>query len=103
MDMPKGNYKKLTGSVFLPLLVLFLAGCSGTADIDVKPSRLTPIKSPLAIHPVWFKQAQYDLATMDSYLRPVIADGKIYIAGQNGIVRALDMETGKLKSHIKAI
>jgi len=93
--MSIGNEKMPAGIIFLPLLLLLLAGCSGTTDIDIKPSRLTPIKSPLAIHPVWYKQAQNDLATMDSYLKPVIDDGKIYIAGQSGSVRALDMETGK--------
>jgi len=77
------------------LLCVMLVGCSGATDINIRPARLIPIKSRLAVHPVWYKQAQSELITLDSYLKPVIKNNEIYIASQNGRVRALNEENGK--------
>jgi len=77
------------------LLLVLLVGCSGATDIDIRPSRLIPIKPQLSVHPVWYKQAQSEILTLDSYLKPAISNNKIYIASQNGSVRALKVENGK--------
>lgn len=87
-----GNVANVVATI---LLLGFLAGCSGPSDIDIKPSRLIPVKSEVAIHPVWYRQAQSEIVTMDSYLRPVIDDDRIYIAGQTGEIRALREKDGK--------
>ena len=86
------------GTIYIVGTILglgLLTGCSGATDIDVRPSRLVPIRSELAIHPVWYKQAQSEIITMDSFLRPVINDNRIYIASQDGDVRALREKNGK--------
>lgn len=72
-----------------------LVACSGPTDIDIRPARLIPLKSALTIYPVWYTQAQSELFTAGSYLRPAINNNRIYIADQGGSVRALNVETGE--------
>lgn len=95
VDMPVSIKTNAMRAIPGLLLIAGLVGCSGATDIDIRPSRLEPIRSEVEIHPVWFKQAQSDIINNDSYLRPVAVDEHLYIAGQNGSIRSLDAENGK--------
>jgi len=93
--MLRSVVQKTKYAVSSVLLLSMLVGCSGATDIDIRPAKLTPMKPRLAVHPVWYKQGQTEIITIDSYLKPVTDNNRIYIAGQNGSVRALDSESGR--------
>lgn len=77
------------------LTVSFLVGCSSN-DVDENPiSPLTNINASIEPKISWQVEIGDGVGDYYSQLQPATADGKLYAADRNGLVVALDEQTGQ--------
>ncbi len=80
------------------LLALSLGGCGvfGKKDDPVEaPAELTEIEPVLSVRKAWEAKVGSGSESLNLALRPAIVGGRVYAAGRNGRVHALDLETGR--------
>lgn len=80
------------------LLPLVLAGCSvfGSKEEPIEPpAELSDIKPVLAVRKAWDTRVGSGSELLNLALRPAIEGGRVYAAGRDGRVHALDLETGR--------
>ena len=84
------------------LFTASLSGCGwigayfvGTDNLP-EPAELTPLTAPLAVNPQWRDTGSSGLRDRFAELRPATQDGRVFIAGQRGDIRALDADNGQL-------
>jgi outer membrane protein assembly factor BamB len=80
------------------LLVLLLGGCGifGKKDEPIEgPAALTEIEPVLNVRKAWEFRAGTGSGKLDLALRPMVEGARVYAAGRNGRVHALDLETGR--------
>lgn len=80
------------------LLPLVLAGCSvfGSKDEPIEaPAELTDIQPVLTVRKAWDVRIGSGSEFLNLALRPAIEGGRVYAAGRDGRVHALDLETGR--------
>jgi outer membrane protein assembly factor BamB len=81
----------------VPALLLSLGGC-GTLSKDQPiepPAVLGDIEPVLNIRKAWDVKVGSGSELLNLGLRPAIEGGRVYAAGRNGRVHALDLETGR--------
>ena len=80
------------------LLPLLLGGCGvfGKKDEPIEPpAELTDIQPVLSISKAWETRVGSGSELLNLALRPAVEGGRVYAAGRNGRVHALDLETGR--------
>lgn len=80
------------------LVPLALAGCSafGSKDEPIEPpAELTDIEPVLTVRKAWDARVGSGSELLNLALRPAIEGGRVYAAGRDGRVHALDLETGR--------
>jgi outer membrane protein assembly factor BamB len=85
----------LCSALVLPLL---LGGCGvfGKKDEPIEaPAELTAITPVLDVRKAWDARVGSGSKQLNLALRPVIEGGRVYAAGHNGRVHALDLENGR--------
>jgi outer membrane protein assembly factor BamB len=71
--------------------IALLAACSSSDHKD-KPTALTPVAGPIAIHRAW----EVDLGSAEgTFLRPCLLENAVYAAAHNGTLVRLDPSNGK--------
>ena len=81
--------------IALPAL---LGGCGvfGGKDEPIEaPAELTEIEPVLNVRKAWDTRVGSGSELLDLALRPAVEGGRVYAAGRNGRVHALDLETGR--------
>lgn len=84
-------------AVWLALLPLLLSGCGmfGTKDEPVEaPAELTEIAPVFTVRKAWDTRVGSGSTLLNLALAPAVEGGRVYAAGRNGRVHALDLETG---------
>ena len=82
----------------LSLMTLLLGGCGifGKKDEPIEPpAELTQIQPVLSVSKAWEARVGSGSELLNLALRPAIEGGRVYAAGRNGRVHALDLETGR--------
>jgi outer membrane protein assembly factor BamB len=80
------------------LLPLVLGGCGvfGKKDEPIEqPAELTAIEPALNVRKAWETRVGSGSDQLNLALRPVVEGGRVYAAGRNGRVHALDLENGR--------
>lgn len=80
------------------VLPLVLGGCGvfGKKDQPIEaPAELTEIEPVLTVRKAWDTRVGSGSEALNLALRPVVEGGRVYAAGRNGRVHALDLETGR--------
>lgn len=80
------------------LLPLVLVGCSlfGSKEEPIEPpAELTDIQPVLTIRKAWDARVGSGAELLNLALRPAVEGGRVYAAGRDGRVHALDVETGR--------
>lgn len=80
------------------LLPLLLAGCTafGSKDEPIEPpAELTDIQPVLTVRKTWDVRVGSGSELLNLALRPAVDGGRVYAAGRDGRVHALDLETGR--------
>lgn len=75
-----------------------LAGCSafGSKDEPIEPpAELTDISPVLTVRKAWDTRVGKGSEFLNLALRPAVDGGRVYAAGRDGRVHALDLETGR--------
>ena len=88
---------RLRAGLLLSLL-LVLGGCGvfGRSEEPIEPpAELTDIDSVLTIRTAWETRVGSGSQLLNLALRPAVEGGRVYAAGRNGRVHALDLETGR--------
>lgn len=85
------------------LLALLLAGCSSLNPFSGGKSRNAPaalvdFKPTMTTRTLWTADVG---KSSDYFLRPAVAQGKVYAAGANGDLASFDIATGKVQWRIK--
>jgi len=78
--------------------LLCLGGCSlfGDDDSPVEPpAELTDIEPTLSVREAWDYKAGSGSEKLGLALRPTVEGGRVFVAGHDGEVHSLDVETGK--------
>lgn len=97
---------KLLIKALLPALLLLLSGCGTVTDYlkgddNAEPAApLSEIKATIKVTTHWSRNVGKSGKEGLVNLRPVVADGKLYIASGDGQVSALDAKTGKTLWHV---
>jgi outer membrane protein assembly factor BamB len=80
------------------LTTALLAGCGlfGKKDEPIEPpAELTSIESVLTIRKAWDAKVGSGSENLNLALRPAVEGGRVYAAGRNGRIHALDLESGR--------
>jgi outer membrane protein assembly factor BamB len=80
------------------VLPVLLGGCGvfGSKDEPIEaPAELTEIEPVLNVRKAWDTRVGSGSELLDLALRPAVEGGRIYAAGRDGRVHALDLETGR--------
>ena len=72
-----------------------LAGLTEGEDNRIAPAELEPIENPLPVKRLWFARIAGSEGEQPFHLRPAYWQGRIYAAGSEGVVTALDAATGQ--------
>jgi outer membrane protein assembly factor BamB len=83
---------------WLVLLPLALGGCgifSKKEEPIEPPAELASIQPVLSVNKAWEVKVGSGSEYLNLGLRPAIEGGRVYAAGRNGRVHALDLETGR--------
>lgn len=86
------------GVLWAVLVPLALAGCSafGSKDEPIEPpAELTDIEPVLTVRKAWNTRVGSGSELLNLALRPAIEGGRVFAAGRDGRVHALDLETGR--------
>ncbi|MCB1733620.1 MAG: outer membrane protein assembly factor BamB [Gammaproteobacteria bacterium] len=93
--------KPVIRSAALSLLILGLGGCStisdwmfGGDDNREPPAELTPLSSSIGINQLWSASAGTGVGEDWIRFRPAVNGGRVYVAGRDGEVRALNAASG---------
>ncbi len=95
--MRPGRTQRSLWTILLPLL---LVGCTafGSKDEPIEPpAELTDIEPVLTVRKVWDARVGSGSELLNLALRPAIDGGRVYAAGRDGRVHALDLETGRVQ------
>jgi len=89
-------------SASLLALILLTAGCgtinrylAGT-DNSIPPADLIPIENPISVQELWTTRVGKGTDGSFIKLKPAWVDGTLYAASHNGVVSALDAQTGSV-------
>ena len=83
------------------LLVSVLSGCGALSSLTegddnrVLPTELEPIEHSLPVRRLWSAEVGGSDEEQPFDLRPAFLEGRIYVAGSEGVVTALDAATGR--------
>ncbi|AKJ42970.1 outer membrane protein assembly factor BamB [Pragia fontium] len=79
------------------LSVTMLSGCSlfGGDDDAVKMSPLPKVENQFSPKKMWSSSVGNGIGEYYSHLRPTWQDGRIYAAARDGVVKAMDADSGK--------
>ncbi|WP_190319872.1 outer membrane protein assembly factor BamB [Candidatus Enterovibrio escicola] len=83
---------KLIGT--LPLLASLIVGCAGEED-SIKMATTPVVKSKFIPVQLWSSKVGDGVGRYFSKLTPVIAYDKVFAADRNGIVSAIDLQSGR--------
>ncbi|MGR5148829.1 outer membrane protein assembly factor BamB [Photobacterium alginatilyticum] len=86
--------KVLKQAVSLALAVGILAGCAGEED-TIQMAPLPQVDSAFSPQQSWSQTVGDGVGHYFSKLSPAVGYGKIFVADRNGVVKALDPETGE--------
>jgi outer membrane protein assembly factor BamB len=76
--------------------LLLVGGCTFSKDEPIEaPAELADIQPVLDVRKAWEVKVGSGSELLNLALRPVIEGGRVYAAGRNGRVHALDLETGR--------
>lgn len=89
--------RKIFQYLILISLIVTVFGCSSSDDEDVlsQPAPLVEFKPTLKLEKIWEVGTSASVSNLFSRLQPVIAYDKVFVAGTDGIVEALSLESGK--------
>ncbi len=85
--------KVLKQAVSVALAVGILAGCAGEED-TIQMAPLPQVESSFSPQQSWSQSVGDGVGHYFSKLAPAVGYGKIFVADRNGVVKALDPETG---------
>jgi outer membrane protein assembly factor BamB len=82
--------------LLVPALVLAGCGLFGKKDEPIEaPAELTEIEPRFPVRKLWTAKVGSGSELLNLALQPAIEGGRVYAAGRNGRVHALDLETGR--------
>ncbi|MCP5424505.1 MAG: outer membrane protein assembly factor BamB [Gammaproteobacteria bacterium] len=85
---------------FVCVALLLISGCGAInrylagSDNSLPPADLVPIDDPIAIQELWNKRVGSGTEGNFISLKPVVAEGAVFAASYDGIVSALDADSG---------
>ncbi|NNJ72270.1 MAG: outer membrane protein assembly factor BamB, partial [Enterobacterales bacterium] len=85
--------------VLLPLLLLVTGGCSWFGDDEedaFRPAELQEIEEQFEADILWSRSVGDGVGEYYNKLKPVVYDGKVFVADANGLVKAFNEKTGEL-------
>ncbi|WP_181918722.1 outer membrane protein assembly factor BamB [Wenzhouxiangella sediminis] len=95
------------GRLFLLVpALLALAGCQtiggwfGGGSDEPEPAELTEISQPVPIDRVWSVDTGEGTNRSQPRIRPVYTDGQVWVADHEGLITAVDAETGRVQREI---
>lgn len=78
------------------LTALALAGCHSSKDSNIQPpTKLTKFTPTVSVQRVWKESVGEGAQESGVRMRPAFADGVLYAASTDGVIKALDAKTGK--------
>jgi outer membrane protein assembly factor BamB len=86
--------------VALVAIALVAAGCSKEKEV-APPAELVDFKPLLQTTQVWNVDARGGDDVLRLGLRPAVADSRVYVAGHDGDVQALELESGRELWHVE--
>lgn len=81
---------------FVAALVLSLAACSSTDEVNIEPADLVDFKQSVELDELWSKDIGSGQDDAFSRISPAIDGDVIYVAGSAGEVVALNRDSGKV-------
>ena len=81
--------------LFLFLLLAWLAGCGGEVDNSEPPAELTSIENPIGLEIQWVADTRASPNRAAYRLRPLIDGDRAYTVDTGGLIRSVELETGK--------
>lgn len=89
--------------LLLAMLVLLLSGCSslnpmnwfGDDDLSEPPAELLEVENQIRIRTLWSGSVGDGRDEQGGKLVPFVDLGRVYVADRNGLVKALNVETGQ--------
>lgn len=98
LNLPELQVPRLLTGLVLIIGMLGLQGCSlfnQKAKESRPPAVLKEITPTLKVQNLWKTSVGDHAEGMGLALQPMVKDGVVYVAGHNGVVRALKAKTGK--------
>ena len=77
------------------ILIGLVAGCSGETDNSEPPALLTSIKSPIGLDINWQLDTRASTNRAAFRLRPLIVGDRVYSIDTSGLVRGIDLASGR--------
>lgn len=85
--------------LILITVMIFLTGCStikglGKKDNESEPTKLEPFSEKVKLQQVW-KASSGKIKKNNKEIQPILVDTTLYTASTDGVITAIDAETGK--------
>ncbi len=77
------------------ILIGLVAGCSGETDNSEPPALLTSIKNPIGLDINWQLDTRASTNRAAFRLRPLIVGDRVYSIDTSGLVRGIDLASGR--------
>jgi outer membrane protein assembly factor BamB len=87
------SYNRISVAVIFGFLSVFLWGCSKDKDVE-PPAALVPFAAKLSVQKLWVASVGAKNPLLRMALAPAIADGHVYVAAQDGVIRDLKASSG---------
>jgi outer membrane protein assembly factor BamB len=100
MIVPRTCFRRLAIGAAVVGSLIASGGCSNDKDVD-PPAQLVDIKSKLNVAHLWSTGLGGDSERLRLALRPAVADGVVYAAGHDGVVRAIQVANGRTSWNTK--
>ncbi|SHE41254.1 Beta-barrel assembly machine subunit BamB [Modicisalibacter ilicicola DSM 19980] len=78
-------------------LIALLAGCAGKVEPEYPPSELTAFDPQVVLDERWDQDVGDGLGTARYPITPTLDDGRLFVADQSGLLRAIDAENGETR------
>jgi outer membrane protein assembly factor BamB len=77
-------------------VVLVLSACSSSDDEELVPDPVPEIEGTLQLKPLWTRSTDAEVEGVFTRMQPAIDGDKVFVAGTNGRVVALALDSGKI-------